>query len=86
MLKNYMEIVVDDTLKEMLKTKDLKCDCDRCILDIKAMTLNNLKPTYIVSEKGILYTKLNEFNSQFRTDVIRELMKAIGIVEENPNH
>lgn len=86
MLKNYMEIVVDDTLKEMQKTKDLKCDCDRCILDIKAMTLNNLKPTYIVSEKGILYTKLNEFNSQFRTDVIRELMKAIGIVEENPNH
>ena len=86
MLKNYMEIVVDDTLKEMLKTKDLKCDCDRCILDIKAMTLNNLKPTYIVSDKGILYTKLNEFNSQFRTDVIRELMKAIEVVEENPNH
>lgn len=86
MLKNYMEIVVEELLPSVLQEHKLKCDCDRCIEDIKAITLNALEPKYVVSEKGVLYTKLNEFSSQFKADVVRSMMVAIGKVEERPSH
>ncbi|MGO1469746.1 MAG: late competence development ComFB family protein [Tissierella sp.] len=86
MLKNYMEIVVEDVLPDLIKEHKLKCDCQICIEDIKAITLNNLKPMYIVSHKGIVYSKLNELNNQFNADTVRGIMDAIKKVEENPRH
>ena len=86
MLKNYMEIVVEDVLVGILKEHKLKCNCERCLADVKALALNNLKPIYVVSEKGILYTKLNELNNQFKADVIREIISGINMVEEKPSH
>lgn len=86
MVKNYMEIIVDDTLERILEKTTLECKCEKCKDDIRALALNNLKPIYVATEKGILYTKLNEFNMQFKTDVIREIISAIEKVKENPRH
>ena len=86
MLKNYMEFVVEDILPIVLKEREIKCDCLICLDDISAITLNNLKPMYGVSEKGILYNKLNELNNQFKADVIREIMRAMQMVEKKPSH
>lgn len=86
MLKNYMEIVVENVLPSILKEHELKCSCTTCIEDIKAITLNNLKPMYVVSDKGIVFTKLNELNNQFNADTVRNIMNAIKIVEADPRH
>lgn len=86
MVKNYMEIVVENVLDEVLKTSDLECKCEECKDDIKAITLNNLKPTYVATDKGALYTRLNEFNVQFKTDVVQEIMNSIEKIKENPRH
>lgn len=86
MVQNYMEIVLDDVLKDVLKQYKLKCSCERCLEDIKAITLNNLKPIYVASDKGILYTKLNDLSVQFKADVICQIMGAIKTVEEKPRH
>ncbi len=86
MLKNYMEIVVHDMLPSILEREELECQCEICIEDIKAIALNNLKPMYVVTEKGILYSKLNEFSAQFKTDVIRKITIAIEKVRKNPRH
>lgn len=86
MLKNYMEIVVEEILPSVIQEHKLKCDCERCMEDIKAITLNGLKPMYVVSDKGILYTKLNELSNQFRADVVCSLMIAIKKVEDRPSH
>lgn len=88
MLMNYMEVCVDDQLKEILKKQGfrLQCTCDKCIEDIKALTLNNLKPMYVVSDKGIIYSKINELETQFNVDIISELTRAIEIVAQNPKH
>ena len=69
-----------------LKKEKLACKCEQCLNDIKAITLNNLKPMYVVTEEGILYTKIKELNNQFRADIIGELAKSIKIVEGNPRH
>ena len=86
MVKNYMEIIVEDILEDMLENADLKCKCEVCKDDIKAMTLNNLKPIYVATEKGVLYTRLKEFSLQFKADVVQEILSSIKKVNNNPSH
>nr|WP_300003476.1 late competence development ComFB family protein [Tissierella sp.] len=86
MITNYMEIVVEDILASVLKEHKLACDCEICIADVKAITLNNVKPMYVVSNKGLMYNKLNELNMQFKADVVAQLMNSIKIVEAKPSH
>lgn len=86
MIKNYMEEVVDKVLIEVLNDYKDSCHCAMCIDDIKAMALNRLPPQYICTEKGLLYTKANELMTQFKTDIIKEVIMAIEIVTKNPRH
>lgn len=86
MLKNYVEIVVDELLPNVLDKYSDICKCQRCVEDIKAISLNNLKPLYVATETGFVYAKVNDLRTQFTTDVITELMNAIEIVSKNPRH
>ncbi|OGX51388.1 MAG: hypothetical protein A3G37_00910 [Omnitrophica WOR_2 bacterium RIFCSPLOWO2_12_FULL_46_30] len=83
---NYMEYIVANELEKLLASTEDTCKCQKCKLDITAWTLNRLPPKYIVSEKGRIYTRLGEQNTQFRVDVTRELTKAILYVNKNPRH
>ena len=83
---NYMEDIVRDEIEKLLTdTKDI-CQCQKCKLDMAALALNRLPPQYIVTDKGRIYTKLNEQNVQFHVDVIREVTRAILNVGKNPQH
>jgi len=86
MLKNYMEDVVDKVLPNILAEYKEMCKCEKCIEDIKALTLNNLKPAYVVTEKGNTYVKINELVSQFNVDVMNEITKAVEVVSKNAQH
>ena len=86
MLKNYMEDVVDHVILDILNKSNNACKCELCVEDIKAIALNNLKPMYIVTEKGSIYARVNELKSQFVTDTVKELVKAVEIVSKNPRH
>ena len=81
-----MEIIVDESLPSVMKNSDLGCKCQQCKEDVMAIALNNLKPMYIASDKGIVYSKLNQFSGQFNADVVRELTFAIDKVKANPRH
>ncbi len=85
-LKNYMEDAVDHCLPNLLNAFPAICKCDKCTLDIKAMALNNLKPHYVVTWKGEIYTKIDETYIQFEADVLKALIDAITIVSKNPRH
>lgn len=83
---NYMEDIVHDALDGLLAEKENICKCEKCRLDMIAWALNRLPPKYVVTEKGRIFTKLQEVDVQFRADVIRELTKAIAHVTKNPQH
>ena len=86
-LHNLMEHEVKYTLNHILKTTtDIKCQCEQCKLDIMAVALNSLYPKYIVTEKGLLYSRISNMNQQFNTDVVTALAKAINIINNNPRH
>ena len=86
MLKNYIEDVVDQLLPTVLRGKPEICNCEACLLDIKAIALNNLPPKYTVTTKGSLLMKTSSFNLQFETDVLKEITKAVEIVSKLPRH
>lgn len=86
MIKNYMEILVERKLVDLLEDFPDNCKCERCINDIKAKTLNQLRPLYFVEEKGDVYTRLNNLQVQFETDIVTELIKSINLIFQNPRH
>ena len=86
MLKNYMEDFVDNTLPRVLERYKDICKCEKCIMDIKAKCLNQLRPLYFVTERGDVYSKLNSLEAQFKTDIVMELVKAIDTVSKSPRH
>lgn len=86
MIKNYMEDLFDFLAPPVIDTYEGICKCDKCINDIKALTLNNLKPLYVVSEKGQSYAKLNEFEPQFKINIIKTIVTSIETVSQNLKH
>lgn len=84
-IKNYMEEIVFNLIQEVLDDINM-CSCDKCILDIAAIALNDLPPKYIVTEKGELYSKINALKQQFEVDVIAAITKAAVLVKRSPRH
>lgn len=81
-----MEDIVDLILPSVLNDCNDICKCSQCVEDMKAIMLNRLQPHYVVTERGLVYTKVNELVVQFRADVIKEAVMAIDIVSKNPRH
>ena len=88
MIKNYGEQVVEEILPNVLKEFTDMCKCQKCINDIKCITLNNLKLSYFASddEVGSVFLKLRSLQIQYKTYVINEATKAIKIVSQKPRH
>jgi len=85
-LKNYMEEATDSTIDEILARRDDVCKCDRCKMDIKALALNHLPPKYVVTDRGYVYTKVNELENQFKADITVAVTNALKIIRDNPRH
>lgn len=49
-IKNYMEDVVFGQMKEVLADINM-CTCEKCLLDVAAIALNDLPPKYVVTER-----------------------------------
>lgn len=81
-----METLVDSHLPSLIQEKSHIRACEKCQNDIKAMALNHLKPQYIMSDRGLIFTKMKELDHQFQSDIIQELVRAIQIVEGHPRH
>lgn len=85
-IRNYMEDIVSEELEALLAGTEDVCKCQRCKFDIMVWTLNRLPPKYVITDKGRIYTKLEEQKVQFKADVLRELTKALLHVSKNPKH
>lgn len=83
---NVMEKLVDQKLEEILPTVKC-CTCEKCLDDIRAMTLNKLPAKYVSTDKGRLFSKLNSIKeSQNIVDINVAIMAAIEFVSGHPRH
>lgn len=85
-LKNYTEIMVNNTMNAILSKYPELCKCQKCILDIKALSLNRLRPRYVVTQSGEVYKKIDELDRQYYADTVAAVTEAITIVMKNPQH
>lgn len=84
---NIMEPIVSHMFEDhYVKTGILKCDCEKCQLDILSLTLNHVPPHYTSSQAGEAYVKALYQEPQLQSDILRELTKAVQVIEERPNH
>ncbi|MFA9423915.1 MAG: late competence development ComFB family protein [Sedimentibacter sp.] len=89
MVINYMEEIVKNYLDSILDTDPSYsniCRCSHCIDDIMAKSLNNLKPYYITTKKGEVFAEYSVLETQHKTEVITEVIKAIEFVSTHKNH
>ncbi|AEX84648.1 Late competence development protein ComFB [Marinitoga piezophila KA3] len=86
-ITNVMEHIVEEITNEMFAMPNIDmCICDRCRADVIALALNHLHPKYVVTEKGRLYSELQNYTFQTRAEVLTEVLKAMEKVKEHPSH
>lgn len=87
MIKNYMEYLVEDFISTIWDNNKLNmCTCEKCKDDVMSLALNNLKPHYVSSSEGELFTKVESLKQQTITDVVSSVTNAIEIVKKNQRH
>ena len=82
---NVFEEIVRSQVLEAMQNFDV-CTCDRCIVDVVALTVTNLPAKCIVADKGAIFPLLSYYSSKYTTQVQTELVKACVKVKENPHH
>ncbi|WP_239618553.1 late competence development ComFB family protein [Cohnella mopanensis] len=84
---NAMEPIVSNLFEDnYVKTGALKCDCEKCQIDIILLTLNHVAPHYTSSQTGEAYIKALYQEPQLQSDILREITNAVKVIAERPNH
>lgn len=85
MYRNVMELLVEDKVAEMWKSKS-GCQCDQCREDVVALTLNHMPPQYVVSREGELYTKMKHVDVRSEFEITKQIAVAMNIITASPRH
>lgn len=85
MLINANEEFVKMRLPELLKEYDC-CKCEKCVDDMMAIALNNIRPAYVNTAEGVLFKRINSTLPQNSADMDIEILKAINMVSGHPKH
>ena len=83
-ITNYMEILTDNILDEILAEEKTNRLSKEAVQDVKALALNRLWPMYLTTETGKDFIKKIVIEDKIEKDVVRELRAALDIVRQNP--
>lgn len=83
-LINLMEELVLNRLDSTLMRFNC-CKCNKCKKDIAALTLNKLRPHYVVMKRGD-EEKKKAAEEKFSSEVTGALVQAIMLVKKEPRH
>jgi competence protein ComFB len=85
-VKNVMEEFVFKHLDKMINSDDKICKCEKCRIDVAMLALNNLKPHYVATDKGNIYTNISLYDKNNEVDILCAIGRSIKIVGNNPRH
>lgn len=84
-LKNVSVDIVTKLVDEQIPEAGMCC-CDKCRLDVMALALNHLPPTYVVTDIGELFAAIDATYQQHQTDALSAVINAIRTVRGAPRH
>ena len=82
---NVMDYLVETKAPRYIKMFGL-CPCERCSADVRALTLTNLQPAYIVVKRAEAQAMLTVYESRYNSTIFAQLTRACKIVMDNPRH
>ncbi|MBP2630706.1 MAG: Late competence development protein ComFB [Firmicutes bacterium] len=85
-IRNVMEEFVFKHLDKIVNSDDTICRCDKCRIDVAMLALNNLKPHYVSTDKGSIYTNFALYEKNNEVDIMCAIGRAVKIVGDNPRH
>ncbi len=83
MLHNVVEDHVAEWLEKVLAQYDC-CKCEKCRMDMMAMSLNKLKPHYVVSRD--LYSKTRYLDQNAHNTILMAVVTSVEFVKDHPRH
>ncbi len=90
MLKNCVEVAVDEIfeglLKDYLKSNPGTCVCEQCKEDMKALALNKIPPHYVSTDKGTILKNVSFNLVGGKAQIASALILSIQTVGLNPRH
>lgn len=82
---NIMQMLVENMAPRYVEKLGL-CSCTRCLEDVKALALTNLRPRYTVFPVSERVPMMTLYERRYSSLVATELTKACYIVKANPRH
>ncbi len=77
-------LVLAELEAQMGRTPGL-CTCQDCVLDMAALALNKVRPSYRVSLLGRMYAGSTQ-GDEYAREITRAVREAIEKVKANPSH
>ncbi len=86
LVHNVMEDLIRTEIDENIVNLGI-CPCPICRKDLLALTLNNVKPKYVSTEKGEIITKAGSLASwEGRMKLLAEVTHYASMIKEKPRH
>lgn len=82
---NIMQALVEEKAPHYIKKFGL-CSCKHCEADVKALTLTNLVPKYVVLSKRDRIPMLTVYEGRYSTTIFAQLTRACKVVMDAPRH
>ena len=82
---NIMQVLVEEKAPAYIKKFGL-CTCKQCEADVKALTLTNLVPKYVVLSRLDRIPMLTVYEGRFNSTVFAQLTRACKVVMDHPHH
>ena len=84
-LHNIMEDMVRIEIEENIDDLGI-CPCPVCRRDLMTLTLNNVPPKYVNTEKGAIMSKVGSMSRTERIKLLAELAHCAEMVRDKPRH
>ena len=82
---NVMQTLVEEKAGKYIKMFGL-CTCKQCEADVKALTLSNLVPKYVVLSKQDRIPMLTVYEGRYNSTVTAQLTRSCKVVMDHPHH
>lgn len=84
-IHNVMEDLVRAEIEENVDSLGI-CPCPICRRDLMTLTLNNIAPKYVSTEKGAIISKVGGMTRDRRIKLLAEIAHYAQMIKDNPNH
>lgn len=82
---NVMELLVEERLEKYIRMFGL-CNCERCVADVRALSLSHLPSKYVVLNGTAVTPMVSFYQAKFDSQIIAQVINACKAVMENPRH